>query len=94
MLNRLIRVNPKALDLVYEEVIMFCKNETAKRKDQLSDENLGKAMECPKKSKPQQRHLYIKNKKEIFKKSIFASKIVRKKNSARRSCCQLKQRNL
>ena len=67
MLDRLIRVNPKALDLVYEEVIMFCKNKTAKRKDQLSGENLGKAMECPRKSKPQQRHLYIKNKKEIFK---------------------------
>ena len=68
MLDRLMRVKPKALDLIYEGVIMFRKNKTAKWRDQLSEENLGKAMECARKSKEQQKHLYIKNKKEIFKK--------------------------
>ena len=68
MLDRLMRAKPKALDLVYEGVIMFRKNKTAKWRDQLSEENLGKAMECARKSKLQQRQLYIKNKKEIFKK--------------------------
>ena len=68
MLDRLMRVKPKALDLVYEEVNMFLKNKTAKWRDQLSDENLGKEMECARKSKQQQRHLHIKKKREIFKK--------------------------
>ena len=45
MLDRLMRVKPKALDLVYEGVIMFCKNKTAKWRDQLSEESLGKAMQ-------------------------------------------------
>ena len=51
MLDRLMRVKPKALDLVYEGVIMFHKNKTAKWRDQLNEENLGKAMECARKSK-------------------------------------------
>ena len=51
MLNRLMRVKPKALDLVYEEVIMFLKNKPAEWRDQLNEENLGKAMECARKSK-------------------------------------------
>ena len=49
MLDRLMRVKPKALDLVYEGVILFRKNKTAKWGDQLSEENLGKAMECARK---------------------------------------------
>ena len=94
MLDTLMPVKPKALDLVYEGVIMSRKNKTAKWRDQLSKENLGKAMECARKSKQHQRNLYIKNKKETLKKSFFAPKIAWKKNSARRSCCQPKKRNL
>ena len=67
MLYRLMRLKPKALCLIYKGVIMLCKNKTAKRRDQLSEENLRKAMECARKSKQQQGHLYIKNKTEIFK---------------------------
>ena len=54
MLDRLMRIKPKALDLVYEGVIMFRKNKTAKWRDLLSEENLAKAIECARKSKEQQ----------------------------------------
>ena len=56
MLDSLMRVKPKVLGLVYEGVIMFRKNKTAKCRYQLSEENLGKAMECARKSKQQQKH--------------------------------------
>ena len=44
---------------------MFHKNKTVKWRYQLSEEKLGKAMECARKSKQQQRHLYIKKRKNF-----------------------------
>ena len=57
MLDRLMQIKPKALDIVYEEVIMFWKSKTAKWKDLLTEKNVAKAMECAKKSKEQQKNL-------------------------------------
>ena len=49
MVDRLMRVKPKALSVAYKGIIMLCKNNTAKWQDQLSEDNLGKAMECTRK---------------------------------------------
>ena len=89
-----MRVKTKALALVYEGVIMFHKNKTAKWRDKLSEEKLGKAMECARKSKQQQRHLYIKNKKEIFRKKSLCLQNSMEEKQCNEHCCQLKKRKL
>ena len=94
MLDRLMRVKPKALDLVYEEVIMFCKNKTTKWSDQLCEINIAKATECARKSKKTAaKALEHQRQERNFYKNI-AFKIVWRKNSARRSSCQLKKKKL
>ena len=73
VLDRLMRIKPKALDFVYEGLIMFSKNKTNLWRDQLSKEHLEMAMESARKSKQKQKELCIQRKKEIFQKKLSAS---------------------
>ena len=71
LLDRLMRIKPKALDFFYEEFIMFFKNKTNLWRDQLSNEQLGMAMESARRSKQKQKELCIERKKEIFQKKAL-----------------------
>ena len=71
VLDRLMRIKPKALDFVYEGLIMFSKNKTNLWRDQLSKEQLEMAMESARKSKQKQKELCIQRKKEIFQKKAL-----------------------
>ena len=69
MLDRLMKLKPKALDLAYEGNIMYVRNKTSEWRDKLSKEKLDKVLDFPKKSKRKQKALYIKNKTTFLKKS-------------------------
>ena len=71
VLDRLMRIKAKALDFVYEGLIMFSKNKTNLWRDQLSKEQLEMAMESARKSKQKQKELCIQRKKEIFQKKAL-----------------------
>ena len=66
VLDRLMRIKPKALDFVHEGLIMFAKNKTNLWRDQLSKKQLEMAMESARRSKQKQKDIYIQRKKEIF----------------------------
>ena len=68
MLDRLMKLKPKALDLAYEGNIMHVRNKTSEWRNKLSKEKLDKALDFAKKSKSKQKALYFKNKKAILKK--------------------------
>ena len=63
MLDRLMKLKPKALDIVHESIIMFTRNKTGEWRDKLSEENLKKAMNFTKNSKKQQKLMYLAKKK-------------------------------
>ena len=63
MLDRLMKLKPKALDIVHESIIMFTRNKTGEWRDKLSEENLKKAMNFAKNSKKQQKLMYLAKKK-------------------------------
>ena len=65
MLDRLMKLKPKALDIVHESIIMFTRNKTGEWRDKLSEENLKKAMNFAKNSKKQQKLMYLAKKKQI-----------------------------
>ena len=67
MLDRLMKLKPKALDIVHESIIMFTRNKTGEWTDKLAEENLKKAMNFAKNSKKQQKLVYL-GKKSRFKK--------------------------
>ena len=67
MLDRLMKLKPKALDIVHESIIMFTRNKTGEWTDKLAEENLKKAMSFAKNSKKQQKLVYL-GKKSRFKK--------------------------
>ena len=62
MLDRLMKLKPKALDIVHESIIMFTRNKTGEWRDKLSEENLKKAMNFAKNSKKQQKLMYLAKK--------------------------------
>ena len=62
ILDRLMKLKPKALDIIYEGMIMFTRNNTSKWRDSLSKEELTKAMKFARESKSKQKQLYIKEK--------------------------------
>ena len=71
MLDRLKRSKPRALDIVYEGMIMFSLNKTDHWMNGLSQSVLHKAMEFARKSKQHQKALHFQSKKDIFlKKSL------------------------
>ena len=55
MLDHLIKLKPKALDLAYEGNIMYARNKTSGWRDKLSKEKLDKALDFAKKSKSKQK---------------------------------------
>ena len=65
MLDRLMRMKPKALDLVYEGIIMFNLNKTKEWRDSLSPSNLSIVMRKARESKGLQKKLFFNRKKEI-----------------------------
>ena len=67
MLDRLMNLKPKALDIVQESIIMFTRNKIGEWTDKLAEENLKKAMNFAKNSKKQQKLVYL-GKKSRFKK--------------------------
>ena len=65
MLDRLMKLKPKALDLSIEAIVMFNTNKTKQWRDKLSPENLAKVIEASKKSKKEQKRLFIQRKQSI-----------------------------
>ena len=66
MLDRLMKLKPKALDIVYEGIIMFNRNETRKWRDSLTPEQLSCVMKKARESKILQKQLYFERKKKIW----------------------------
>ena len=62
ILDRLMKLKPKALDIIYEGMIMFTRNNTSKWRDSLSKEELTKAMKFARESKSKQKQLYYQRK--------------------------------
>ena len=50
-LDKLMKLKPKALDIVHESTIMFTRNKTSQWRDKRSEENLKKAMNFAENSK-------------------------------------------
>ena len=65
MLDRLMKLKPKALEIVYESMIMFTRNNTSDWRDSLSKEDLAKAMKFASDSKDKQKDLFFKRKVAI-----------------------------
>ena len=57
-----MKLKPKALDIIYEGMIMFTKSNTSKWRDSLSKEELAKAMKFARESKSKQKQLYYQRK--------------------------------
>ena len=63
ILDRLIKLIPKALDIVYEGIIMFNRNNTSIWRDNLSPLELTNVMAKARKFKCRQKELYFPRKK-------------------------------
>ena len=74
MLDRLMKLKPKALDLAYEGNILYIRNKTNEWRNKLTPEELDKALEFAKKSKSRQKASYLWNKKLIFERKNKKSK--------------------
>ena len=70
MLDRLMKLKPKALDLAYEGNILYIINKTNQWRNKLTLEELDKVLEFAKKSKYKQKASYLRNKKLIFERKI------------------------
>ena len=68
MLHRLMKLKPKALDLVYEGNILYIRNKTNEWRKKLAPEELDKALDFAKKSKTRKKDTYFRHKKLIFEK--------------------------
>ena len=62
MLDRLMKLKPKALDLAYEGNILYIRNKTNEWRKKLTPEELDKALDFATKSKSRQKALYFQNK--------------------------------
>ena len=74
MLDRLMKLKPKALDLAYEGNILYIRNKANEWRNKLTPEELDKALEFAKKSKSRQKTSYLWNKKLIFERKNKKSK--------------------
>ena len=52
-----MKLKPKAVQIIYEGMIMFTRNNTSKWRDSLSKEKLAKAMKFARESKSKQKQL-------------------------------------
>ena len=71
ILDRLMKLKPKALDLAYEGNIMYVRNKTSEWRDKLSKEKLDKVLDFP---KSKQKVLYFKNKTTFLGKKTMKLK--------------------
>ena len=62
ILDRLMNIKPKALDLVYEGMVMFTRNNTSKWRGSVTKEKLAEVMKIARESKSKQKDLYLKRK--------------------------------
>ena len=65
MQDRLMKLKPKALDIVYEGIIMFTANNTRNWRDSLPKEQFDIAMDFARESKKLQKEVYFKRKMMI-----------------------------
>ena len=63
MLDRLMKLKPKALEIVYEGIIMFTSNNTRDWHDHLPKDQFDAAMDIARESKKLQKEVYFKRKK-------------------------------
>ena len=70
MLDHLMKLKPKALDLVYEGIIMFNRNKTGEWRDSLDKKSLSLAMTKARESKNFQQQLFFDRKKKIWKRKV------------------------
>ena len=68
VLDRLMKLKLKALDLTYEGNILYIRNKTNEWRKNLTPEELDKVLDFAKKSKSRQKASYFQNKKLIFEK--------------------------
>ena len=93
MLDRLMKLKPKALEIVYEGMIMFTCNNTSDWRDSLSNEDLAKAMKFASDSKDKQKDLFFKRKAAIYNTRTEKLKTQLRKKKERNWPCLLKKRN-
>ena len=74
MLDCLMKLKTKALDLAYKGNIMYFRNKISEWRDKLSKEKLDKALDFTKKSKSKQKALYLKNKTIILEEKTIKLK--------------------
>jgi hypothetical protein len=67
MLDRIMRLKPKALDIVYEGLIMFSRNKTSKWRDSLDKDTRAAVLEKARMSVSTQKLLFQKRKQIIWK---------------------------
>ena len=66
ILDRLMKLKPKALDLAYEGNILSIRNKTNEWRKKLTPEKLDKALDFDKKPKSREKDTYFQNKRLIF----------------------------
>uniref|UniRef100_A0A7M5XJ08 Uncharacterized protein n=1 Tax=Clytia hemisphaerica TaxID=252671 RepID=A0A7M5XJ08_9CNID len=66
MLDRLMKMKPKALDLALEGIIMFRVNKTQEWRDRLPPARLKEVIKMARESKKRQTEMYLKRKSDIF----------------------------
>ena len=64
LLDRLMEVKPKALESVYESIIIFTRNKTGEWRVKLSAEDLKKAMNFARNSKTAKACIFCKEKED------------------------------
>ena len=74
ILDGIIKLKPKDLDLAYGGNITYLSNKTSQWRDKLSKETLGKALDFAKKSQSKDKALYFKNKKNNSRKKAMKLK--------------------
>ena len=95
MLDRLMKLKPKALDLAYEGNILYIRNKTNEWRNKLTPEELDKALEFAKKSKSRQKASYFLNKKLIFeRKNKKLKESMRQKENKEKKDAEEKERLL
>ena len=84
MLDRLMKLKPKALDIVYEGIIMFTANNTRGWRDRLPKDQFDITMGFARESKKLQREVYFKKKKKNMIQATRAKRLEKNMEEKRR----------
>ena len=93
MLDRLMKLKPEALEVVYKGMIMFTRNNTSDWRDSLSKEDSAKAMKFASDSKDKQKNLFFKRKVAIHNSRAEKLKNSIEEKKKRNWPCLLKKKN-